>query len=293
MFKESFNLFKIAFKNNTDNNKFFLIAFILEVLSIAGLYLLNQVYGELYQAIQEYNQSSIYSAIFQFSAIAMLLVLINGYMGFYLNKLAFSLRVGLTNYFLVQKESIFNVSNVEQRIQEDLKRFGEGSVEFWFAVFRSLVKVPLFLGVIITLTQWYVGLIIFVAVVIGTVATKKVSNLLVILQAEQETNEANFRKNLSLVNYEQIKFCFVAINKQIKKLSFVQSGFGQGFALLPFIVLMPLYISKAITMGAFFQAVNALGKVIDSLSVLIDNRQLMVNIGTALNRVNKLFNNKI
>jgi hypothetical protein len=85
--------------------------------------------------------------------------------------------------------------------------------------------------------------------------------------------------------YLSVRDKFDEVNKAFKYLSFTQSGLSQVFVLLPFILLMPLYISKTITMGAFFQSVNALGKIVDSLSVIIDNRTLLVNIETCLLRI--------
>ena len=295
VFQESFSLFRLAFRHERQN--YFLLAavVILELLSIAGLYFLNTTYGQLYQAIQDYNKQGIWHAIATFSAIAFVLVLINGYVGFYCNKLANGLRVGLTRYYFARRAHLplAPVANEEQRVQEDFRRFGELAVEFWSAILRSVVKLPLFVGVIITLTSWWVGALIVAATLVGTWLTKIVGKKQILLQSVQETNEANFRESLkdrSLTNnilfyWGIIQEQFVLINQQQKILSFVQSGLGQGFALLPFVVLMPLYIAKTITMGNFFQAVNALSKVLDSLSVLIDNRQLMVNIGTSLARV--------
>lgn len=119
----------------------------------------------------------------------------------------------------------------------------------------------------------------------GTWITRVMARSLAPLQSEQETNEAEFRSALWLPKFAlNIVEKFHEINNQIKKVSLVQSGLGQMFVILPFVLLMPLYVSKAITMGAFFQSVNALSKIIDSLIVLIDNRQLIAKVETSLIR---------
>jgi ABC-type uncharacterized transport system fused permease/ATPase subunit len=285
MLRQSYKLFKLSLTNNKKPILTNLsVSVVLEVISVYLLYLLNQQYGILYEAIQNYDTKNIWGSIANFSILAMILVGVNGYLGYFIARLAFEVRTGLTVFFL-NLDKLPEHQNIDQRIQEDLKRFGESACEFWFAVFKALLYLPVFLGIVITLTEWYVGLAVFVAVVIGTWLTKIVANRLVKEQAIQENNEANFRKNLTKDNYNIIVKKFFTINKIFKYLSFTQSGLGQGFALLPFILLMPLYISKAITMGAFFQAVNALGKIIDSLSILIDSRQVIVEIETCLYRL--------
>lgn len=294
MLKQSLTLFKRAFNECKTAKINLILVLILEALSITGLYFLNKQYGLIYQGIQDYNIPMIWKGVGLFSAIAGLLVVVGGVLTYYTNKLAFDIRTGLTVYYFNQFLKLHSYQNIEQRIQEDLKNFGERSCEFWLAVLRSAVKLPIFMGVIITLTQWWVGVVILIAVVLGTLATKLLAKKVIELQAEQETNEANFRleipknRRFAMMIFDQITTMFNAINKQVKKLSFLQYGLGQTFVLLPFIILLPLYISKAVTMGGFMQSVNALSKVIDSLTVLIDNRMMIVNISTCLKRLEKL-----
>lgn len=291
MFRQSLKLFSIAVKNETKVIKFLVIAVLLEILTVALLYFLNGYYGSLYDGITKFDAHIIYSSIFKFAGIAGILVLIGGFSTYYINRLAFSIRVGLNTYYSNRYHVISHVENIEQRIQEDLRNFGERSCEFWFAVLKSLLKLPIFIGIVITLTQWWVGLILILAVIFGTWSTKVVAQKLIQLQAVQESNEASYRKGL--INYifkdfEQIKSTFELINRQIKKLSFLQSGLSQTFVLLPLVILMPLYLTKGITMGIMMQTANAMGRVIESLTVLIEQRQLIVNISTCLKRMETL-----
>jgi len=293
MVRDSLRLFHIAFKKGKRTRNTLFLVLLLEAISIAGLYFLNAQYGFIYQGIQDYNVPLIYKGIATFSAIAGFLVLVGGILTYYTNKLAFVIREKLTDHFLINYDKLKNVDNIGQRIQEDLKLFGERSCEFWLTVLRSIVKLPIFLGVIMTLTKWYIGVGILIAVIIGTYLTKIMTKKLIQLQSLQETNEAEFR--VAVTKYRKVPMAFLkihstftSINKEVKKLSFLQSGLGQTFVLLPFIVLMPFYVSKVVTMGAFMQSVNALSKVIDSLTVLIDNRQLIANISTTTNRIKVL-----
>lgn len=286
MVKSSYKLFRLAYQNNKLSiRKHLVIAILLEIILVTMLYFLNQIYGTLYAAIQIYDTVNIWGSIRNFTIMAMALVGVNGYLGYFINKLAFNIRHGLTDYYFNNQSSYPYFNNLEQRIQEDFKRFAESACDFWFAVLKALLYLPVFLGVIISLTEWYIGLSVVIAVAIGTVITKLVARRLITEQSIQEGNEANFRKKLTPEMFLPIYDKFQTINQLFKRLAFTQSGLSQLFVLMPFIILMPLYISKAIAMGAFFQAVNALGKIIDSLSILIDSRQTIVNIETCIVRL--------
>lgn len=286
MIKQSYQLLKLALPyNKREIRKNLFLAIALELTAVVLLYVLNQVYGNLYQGIQAYDTKVIWSSIGKFTGIAMLLVLVNGYMNYFINRLAFAVRAGLTAWFFDVRDRFIGYPNLEQRVQEDFKRFGEASCDFWFGVLKSALHIPVFLGVIISLTQWYIGLAVLIAVALGTILSRIVAKSLVKAQSDQESNEAEFRKRLFIINFSLIARQFEVVNRLFKRLAFTQAGLGQLFVLLPFIILMPLYLSKQIAMGAFFQAVNALGKVIDSLSILIDSRQVIVNIETCLYRL--------
>ncbi len=258
---------------------------ILICLHILGLYLLNEQYGNLYSALQDYNIPVIWASITRFSGIAMILVLVDGYIGFFKNQLAFEIRTNITNK--IYKTPSWNLINAQQ-IQEDTRYFADTSVEFYSTVFIAVVKLPVFAYIVASLTSWHIALILGSATIFSTYITRWLSQPQIRLQAMQEANEANFRKSLKPSSWDQIVKLFHPINREIKKLSFLQSGLMQGFVLLPFIMLMPMYISKTIALGGFMRCVNGLGKVVDSLTVLIDNRQLIVRLDTAKTRLEKI-----
>lgn len=286
MIKQSFKLFKLAYQANKKHvltNT--LLAVGLEILAVVGLFYLNKVRGGLYDGIQNYDTAKIWLSIGYFCAIAVVLVGVNGYLGYFINRLSFAIRTGLTIRELKYVGGHPGIENYNQRVQEDFRKFGDSFCELWNSILKAVFRLPVFIGVIMLLTKWYIGLIVVVAVVLGTVITRLAARRLVTDQSRQEHHEAEFRKQLRIIEYARIQGQFLVINHLFKRLSFIQSGLGQVFVLLPFILLMPLYISKAIAMGAFFQSVDALGKIIDSLTVLIDSRQTIVNIETCLYRL--------
>ena len=224
----------------------------------------------------------IWQSIGLFTGIAMILVGIDGYLGFFKNKLAFELRTNLVNHFLAQPDK----ADHPQQIQEDTRYYSDTAVEFYSTVLMAGIKLPIFAYIVASLTSWWVACILVVVAVAGTYLVRRVDTHQIQLQTIQESDEAAFRQQLMRgFNYNRgfgvITQYFNHINREVKKLAFLQSALMQGFVLLPFILLMPLYVSKALTLGGFMQTVNGLAKVVDSLTILIDNRQLIVKLDTA------------
>lgn len=271
---------------------FFIFPVLFQLSIVTLLYFLNKVYGNLYDAIQQYNGYEIWYNIIKFSILALFLVFCGGYGSFFNNKLVLSMRCKLYEYLSLSIKKTVDIQQA-QKLQEDIHRVCDVSVELGSAILKALIKLPLFAYVIASLTQWWVAMIIIFLVVMGTLATKIMAKGLVRTQSNKETMEARFRADLMIKSPlnkvpDYVKSAFLDWNRELKSLLFLQNGLGQMFALLPFILLMPLYLTKSITLGAFFQSVNGLSKVVDSLSVLIDNRALISNLYTSLERLNNL-----
>ena len=178
MIKQSYQLFRLAYgTNKAAIRPNLILAILLELVAVGLLYTLNQVYGNLYQAIQIYDTPVIWKSIGTFTIIAMVLVLVNGYMMFFINRLAFQVRVGLTSYELHNPfdPKVVQIPNYSQRVQEDLRKFSESSCDLWFAVLKAGLHLPIFLAVIVSLTQWYIGLAVLIATVGGTYLTRLVA----------------------------------------------------------------------------------------------------------------------
>jgi putative ABC transport system ATP-binding protein/putative ATP-binding cassette transporter len=253
------------------------------------------VYGDLYNAIQAYNAKDAWRAVATFSGLAGVLVILDSYKTFELNQLHMKMRTSLL-LFLVENGHTDKANEHEttpQRLQEDTFKFTEITVELAVVFFEALIKIPLFIGVIVTLTDWNTGLIVLISVIAGTILSKVMSTKLVTARSDYETSEALLReslktKTLKATIYDSVLKTYDEYNKQLKKLTFVTGGLGQGFVLLPFILLLPLYFSKVLTLGSFFQSVRALDKIIQSLSVVIDNRNKITMYLTSKKRLEEL-----
>lgn len=275
--------------------KFLIIPTALILLQIGMLYYLNTIYGELYNAIQNYQEKAAWNAVAAFSGIAGLLVLVEALKTFEINKLQFTMRTCLLSFLLKNDYKDKTNSNfvLSQRIQEDSAKYTEVLVELSVAFFEALVRIPLFISVIMTLTSVWTGVIILISIVLGTILTKIVGKKLVIVRSEYETAEALFRNEINTEftlkkYYELVKQTYSKYNEELKKLTFTVGGLNQVFVLLPFVVLMPLYFSKALTLGSFLQSSRALDKIIQSLSVIIDQRQNITKYYTAKKRLEEL-----
>lgn len=259
------------------------------------LYFLNNVYGDLYNAIQAYKPIEAWRAVSTFTGLAFFAVVLDSYKTFELNKLIMKMRTSLLSFFI--KNEYTDQANIHktthQRLQEDTFKFTEITVELAVAFFEAAIKIPLFIGVIVTLTDWKTGAIVLVSVVAGTILSKVISTKLVTARSEYESAEAILReslktKTLKATIYDTVLKTYDEYNKQLKKLTFVTGGLGQGFVLLPFILLLPLYFAKVLTLGSFFQSVKALDKIIQSLSVIIDNRNKITMYLTSKKRLEEL-----
>jgi vitamin B12/bleomycin/antimicrobial peptide transport system ATP-binding/permease protein len=259
------------------------------------LYFLNNVYGDLYNAIQAYKPIEAWRAVATFTGLAFCAVVLDSYKTFELNKLTMKMRTSLLT-FLIKNEYTDPANNhltTHQRLQEDTFKFTEITVELAVAFFEAAIKIPLFIGVIVTLTDWRTGAIVLVSVIAGTILSKVISTKLVTARSEYESAEAILReslktKTLKATIYDIVLKTYDEYNKQLKKLTFVTGLLGQGFVLLPFILLLPLYFAKVLTLGSFFQSVKALDKIIQSLSVIIDNRNKITMYLTSKKRLEEL-----
>ena len=96
-----------------------------------------------------------------------------------------------------------------------------------------------------------------------------------------EAREAGVLKkrfNLLLNNFWQI------INKQ-KQLIWLNSGYSQIAIIFPFVVCMPRYLSKQISLGGLMQIAAAFGRVQDALSYFIDMYASMAEWKSVVDRL--------
>ena len=143
-------------------------------------------------------------------------------------------------------------------------------------------------------------MLLFLYAVVGTILSKIVSKKLVNLEYQQQGKEADFRKKITYAvdnnsifpTLDEIKINWRQLAHQNKLLQFFQSGFGQIGVILPYIMLIPLFLAKKILLGGLFQVAGAGNTVLDSLSVLVNSRQLLVELTMCTRRLKEMEVNK-
>lgn len=203
---------------------------------------------------------------------------------------------------------MFGVStdNPDQRISEDVKLFVEMTLSFTIGIVKAFCTLVSFVFILWDLSgpldfkllgqDWHInGYLVWVALVYsicGTYITHRVGNKLVGLNFVQQRFEADFRFSMMRMreNAESVAFYsgeeheggvfkkrftllldnFRKIVEKQKQLVWINSAYSQIAIIFPFVVTMPRYLSKQITLGGLMQVATAFGRVQDSLSYFVD-----------------------
>ncbi|MGL5206938.1 MAG: ABC transporter ATP-binding protein/permease [Acidaminococcaceae bacterium] len=196
--------------------------------------------------------------------------------------------------------------NPDQRISEDVKIFVEMTLQFTIGVLKAFCTLVSFVVILWQLSgpiQFSLlgqqinvsGYLVWVALiysVIGTWITHKVGKKLVNLNFIQQRYEADFRFSMMRLreNAESVAFYegekqegevfkkrfalllenFWKIVQKQKQLVWLNSGYSQIAIIFPFVVCIPRYLKKEITLGGLMQVATAFGRVQDALSYFVD-----------------------
>ena len=196
--------------------------------------------------------------------------------------------------------------NPDQRISEDVKLFVEMTLQFSIGLLKAFSTLVSFVVILWQLSgpfefsvsghQYSLpGYLVWVALaysVIGTWLTHKVGRKLVGLNFIQQRFEADFRFSMMRLreNAESVAFYdgekqegtvfkkrfrllldnFWKIVQKQKQLVWLNSGYSQIAIIFPFVVCIPRYLSKQITLGGLMQIATAFGRVQESLSYVVD-----------------------
>ena len=196
--------------------------------------------------------------------------------------------------------------NPDQRISEDIKLFVEKTIEFTIGLVKALCVLLAFIVILYQISgpldftvfgvDWHIpGYLVWVAIiyaVAGTWITHTVGHRLMSLNFIQQRYEADFRFSMMRMreNAESVAFYngekqeqkvfhsrfmtllnnFWKIIQKKKQLIWLNSGYSQIAIIFPFMVVMPRYLTRQISLGGLMQVANAFGKVQESLSYFVD-----------------------
>ena len=196
--------------------------------------------------------------------------------------------------------------NPDQRISEDVKMFVEMTLQFTIGILKAFCTLVSFVVILWQLSgplqfnalgqEVHIsGYLVWVALIysaIGTWITHKVGQKLVGFNFVQQRYEADFRFSMMRLreNAESVAFYegekqegtvfkkrftllldnFWKIVQKQKQLVWLNSGYSQIAIIFPFVVCIPRYLSREITLGGLMQIAAAFGRVQDSLSYFVD-----------------------
>lgn len=286
---------KILWPSLKNNKKLSLLVLSLVTLLVALSVAFNYWRGEFYNKIQAYDANGVFIYLGVFSGLAALYVLFYGLNSYFTRYLEFSVREDLFERYKTSWQNI-NVLNPEQRISNDLISFARLSIGLLKTIIDSSLKLPLFLFILFSIANWWVAGVLLIYAILGTIISRLVAKKLINLEYIQEQREAEFRKSMTyavdsklpIPTLEDIKKNWKFLAVENKKLNFFVSGYAQLGVILPYLMMLPLYLSKKIALGTLFQAASAADSILDSLSTLVNSRDVIVELSMVTQRISEL-----
>jgi vitamin B12/bleomycin/antimicrobial peptide transport system ATP-binding/permease protein len=207
-------------------------------------------------------------------------------------------------YYEIKLDS--KLDNPDQRIAEDVKSFTNNSIFFLRVILGNLIDLISFAGVLWSISK-SLTLILITYSVMGTVVTIFLGKRLIGLNFNQLRYEGDFRYGLvhvrdhaeSIAFYRgedkesaQIKYrvldVFNNFNLLIRwqrNVDFFTTGYGYLVLILPAAVVAPIYFAGDIDFGAISQAIFAFDRVLNALSIIIDEIERFTAFGAGVNRL--------
>jgi ABC-type uncharacterized transport system fused permease/ATPase subunit len=266
------------------------------VLIMIGLdYLFNIWGGRWMTSLQQYDIGAIYTNLGLFTALALIYVFIYGLSSYWTRFLEFSGReILFDKYKNIWQDS--NCTNPEQRLSEDCILFSQLALSLLKALLNTAVKIPLFLWVLFSMSSWWVALILLAYAVVGTILSRLVSKKLVSLEVNQQRVEAEFRKDITyavdgkrtMPTLEFIKANWASLATANKKLSWFVQFYDQLGVIVPYLLLLSLYMKKIIDLGGLRRVCGAAQEVLTSLSLLVNSRDMLVQLQMVVIRLSEL-----
>jgi vitamin B12/bleomycin/antimicrobial peptide transport system ATP-binding/permease protein len=218
-------------------------------------------------------------------------------------------------------EQTHSTDNPDQRLADDLRQFTDGALTLSMGLLNSAVTLVSFIGILwvvsgpitlalggtdVTIPGYMVWFAIGYAVV-GSLIAHFVGRPLIGLSFQQEQYEANFRFMLVRLRensepvalyrgepteqaglrarFERIRANWNQLMRYTRRLTFVNSGYGQFAIIFPLLVAAPRYFSGKLTLGGLMQINSAFGQVQGALSWFVDSYSTLVGWKAAANRL--------
>ena len=199
------------------------------------------------------------------------------------------------------------IDNPDQRLEEDIRTFTTATLSLFIILCNSLLQAVLFIGIL-----WSISINLIIAVIayalIGSVITYFIGRPLIGLNFAQLKKEADYRYKLVNVrdNAESIAFYrgdrkeLTRTRQRLKKalenyLRIIKVNRNLNFfivlynnlkpVVLPVVIVSPLYLAGKIEFGVVTQSADAFVRVVEALSILIQNFGTISNIAAVVTRL--------
>lgn len=216
----------------------------------------------------------------------------------------------LSEYF--SKRAYFNIShesdidNPDQRIAQDVASFTSTSLEFLSDILSSLIQLIVFIGVLWSISQFLVVLLVGYAA-IGTIVVVVFGKKLISLNFLQLKREADLRYGLVHVrnNAESIAFFggedrekqniqqrlqqailnFRNLITWQRNLGYFTFGYQYLIQVLPLAVMAPLYFADEIKFGVITQASGVFATVLAALTLIVTKIESLSQFAAGITRL--------
>mgnify|MGYP006089887409 FL=1 len=223
----------------------------------------------------------------------------------------FKWRQANTEYYVKRWENCpTQIEGASQRIQEDLQKFGKTLEGLFINALKSILTLIAFIPILWTLSeglpiyngQFIPGFLVWIALAMslgGTVISIIVAWKLPTLEFNNQVVEARFRKQLVLGEddmnqrmvddlfpmFDNVRRNYYRLFNWYTGLSIWQTAFGILLGNVALIALAPAFFSELITLGVFFQVLNAFGRVESSMTFFVDSWSVIVDFMSVVKRL--------
>ncbi len=303
-------------------------------LSLGSVYMLvvlNDWNRQFFNAIQEKNEEDFFVLLVYFCFLASIYIAIAVYRTFLQQMLQMRWRIWLTHqylgdwlghqvYYRLELEHR-GTDNPDQRIQEDLRLFTDGTLAYALGLLRETVTMVSFIVILwnvsstLPLTIGGVdysvpGYLVWAAIayaVVGSALTYFVGRPLIRLNFQQEQREADLRYALVRLRehaegvalyrgeaaeertlagrLERIRENWWGLMQYTKRLNTLTIGYNQAAIVFPYFMAGHRYFTGSLTLGNLTQIADAFGQVQSSLSWFVNNYGGLANWKASVDRL--------
>ncbi|HSV27619.1 MAG TPA: ABC transporter ATP-binding protein/permease, partial [Sedimentisphaerales bacterium] len=198
------------------------------------------------------------------------------------------------------------IDNPDQRMAEDIRSFCSQTLSFLLIIFNSLIALALFVNILWSISG-YLPLAALLYAILGSVMTYYLGRRLIGLNFSQLKMEADYRYKMinvrdnaeSIALYRGEKEEFTRARKVLqsairnlldiinwnRNLNFFTTGYNYVVAIIPIVIVGPLYFDGRIEFGQVTQAGIAFGVVLNALSIIVLNFQSISSFAAVVNRL--------